>query len=264
MDAVVTAGGIPKQGEPLYEYTRGKSKALLDVAGKPMVQWVLEALDGAASIQRVVIIGLEPESGVTSRKTVAFLPNQGGMVENIRTGVFKILELNPEAHHVLMVSSDIPGITPEMVDWVVATAMQTDEDAYYNVIPRQDMEKVFPESKRSYTHLKDLDVCGGDMNVIRSSMVTAEEGIWNELIASRKNVFKQAAIIGYDILFLLLLRRLTIDDAVKRVARRLQITGRAIVCPYAEVGMDVDKPHQLEMLRAYLERRKLAQGAAAS
>jgi GTP:adenosylcobinamide-phosphate guanylyltransferase len=264
MDAVVTAGGIPKQGEPLYEYTRGKSKALLDVAGKPMVQWVLEALDGAASIQRVVIIGLEPESGVTSRKTVAFLPNQGGMVENIRTGVFKILELNPEAHHVLMVSSDIPGITPEMVDWVVATAMQTDEDAYYNVIPREDMEKVFPESKRSYTHLKDLDVCGGDMNVIRSSMVTAEEGIWNELIASRKNVFKQAAIIGYDILFLLLLRRLTIDDAVKRVARRLQITGRAIVCPYAEVGMDVDKPHQLEMLRAYLERRKLAQGAAAS
>jgi len=264
MDALVTAGGIPKPGEPLYEYTQGKSKALLDVAGKPMVQWVLDALDGAASIQRVVIIGLESESRVASRKTVAFLPNQGGMVENIRTGVFKLLELNPQAHHVLVVSSDIPGITPEMVDWVVATAMQTDEDAYYNVIPRQDMEKVFPESKRSYTHLKDMDVCGGDMNVIRSSMVTAEEGIWNELIASRKNVFKQAAIIGYDILFLLLLRRLTIDDAVKRVAHRLHLTGRAIVCPYAEVGMDVDKPHQLEMLRAYLERRKLARGVAGS
>jgi len=262
MDAIVTAGGIPKPGEPLYEYTQGKSKALLDVAGKPMIQWVLDALDGAASIQNVVIIGLGPESGLVSRKTVAFLPNQGGMVENIRTGVFKVLELNPQAYHVLVVSSDIPGITPEMVDWVVATAMQTDEDAYYNVIPREDMEKVFPESKRSYTHLKGLDVCGGDMNVIRSSMVTAEEGIWNELIASRKNVFKQAAIIGYDILFLLLLRRLTVDDAVRRVARRLHITGRAIVCPYAEVGMDVDKPHQLEMLRAYLERRKLAQGAA--
>jgi hypothetical protein len=151
-----------------------------------------------------------------------------------------------------------------MVDWVVAAAMQTDEDAYYNVIPREDMEKVFPESKRSYTHLKDLDVCGGDMNVIRSSMVTSEEGIWNDLIASRKNVFKQAALIGYDILFLLLLRRLTIDDAVKKVAHRLHITGRAIVCPYAEVGMDVDKPHQLEMLRAYLERRKLAQAVARS
>jgi len=62
----------------------------------------------------------------------------------------------------------------------------------------------------------------------------------------------------------LLFRRLTINDAVRRVARRLDITGRAVVCPYAEVGMDVDKPHQLEMLSAYLERRKLAQGTAAS
>jgi len=263
MDAVVTAGGIPQPGEPLYEFTQGQSKALLDIAGKPMIQWVLEALDGAASVQHVVVVGLGPESGMSSKKLVTFLPNQGGMVDNIRTGVFKVLDFNPEAHHVLMVSSDIPGITPQMVDWVISTAMQTDQDVYYNVIPREEMEKVFPESRRSFTHLKGQDVCGGDMNIIRSSMVTSNEEIWQELVASRKNVFKQAALIGYDTLFLLLLRRLTIDDAVKRVARRLNITGQAIVCPYAEVGMDVDKPHQLEMMRAYLERRKLEYGVAA-
>jgi len=263
MDAVVTAGGIPQPGEPLYEFTQGQSKALLDIAGKPMIQWVLEALDGAASVQHVVVVGLGPESGMSSKKLVTFLPNQGGMVDNIRTGVFKVLDFNPEAHHVLMVSSDIPGITPQMVDWVISAAMQTDQDVYYNVIPREEMEKVFPESRRSFTHLKGQDVCGGDMNIIRSSMVTSNEEIWQELVASRKNVFKQAALIGYDTLFLLLLRRLTIDDAVKRVARRLNITGQAIVCPYAEVGMDVDKPHQLEMMRAYLERRKLEYGVAA-
>ncbi len=186
------------------------------------------------------------------------------MVENIRAGVTRVVDLKTAAPHVLVVSSDIPGITPEMVDWVISTAMQSDQDVYYNVIPRDDMEKVFPESKRSYTHLKDQDVCGGDMNIIRSSMVTSNEGIWNDLIATRKNVLKQAALIGYDTLLLLLLRRLTIDDAVRRVTSRLHITGRALVCPYAEVGMDVDKPHQLEMLRAYLERRKLVHGAAAS
>lgn len=256
MDAVVTAGGIPQPGEPLYEFTQGKYKALLDIAGKPMIQWVLEALDGAASVQHVVVIGLGPESGMTSKKLEAFLPNQGDMVDNIRTGVFKVLEFNPEARHVLVVSSDIPGITPQMVDWVISTAMQTDQDVYYNVIPRDNMEKIFPGSRRSYTHLKGQDVCGGDMNIIRSSMVTTKEQIWQELIASRKNVFRQAALIGYDTLFLLLLRRLTIDDAVRRVASRLNITGQAIVCPYAEVGMDVDKPHQLELMRTYLERRK--------
>ena len=33
------------------------------------------------------------------------------------------------------------------------------------------------------------------------------------------------------------------------------VRGRAIVCPYAEVGMDVDKPHQLEIMRADLQKR---------
>ncbi len=27
MDAIITAGGIPKPEDPLYEYTQGKSKA---------------------------------------------------------------------------------------------------------------------------------------------------------------------------------------------------------------------------------------------
>jgi GTP:adenosylcobinamide-phosphate guanylyltransferase len=255
MDALVTAGGIPQPGEPLYEYTQGQSKALLEIAGKPMIQWVLNALDGANFIERVVIIGLDKGMGVTSAKLVGFLPNQGGMVDNIRAGILKIMEFDPKPRPVLVASSDIPGITSEMVDWVVSSAIQTDEDAYYNVIPREVMERVFPGSRRSYTKLKDMEICGGDMNLIRSSLVTTNDDIWQRLIASRKNVFKQAALIGYDTLLLLLLRQITMDDAVQQVAKRLKITGRAIVCPYAEVGMDVDKPHQLEIMRAYLSQR---------
>jgi hypothetical protein len=53
---------------------------------------------------------------------------------------------------------------------------------------------------------------------------------------------------------LLLLRRLTIEAGVERASNSLGIRGRAILCPYAEIGMDVDKPHQLEILRADLER----------
>ena len=44
MDAIVTAGGIPRPEDPLYTYSHGDSKALIDVAGKPMIQWVLDAL----------------------------------------------------------------------------------------------------------------------------------------------------------------------------------------------------------------------------
>ncbi|UCH58342.1 MAG: nucleotidyltransferase family protein [Anaerolineales bacterium] len=249
MDAIVTAGGVPEPGEPLYEYTQGTHKAMLDVAGKPMIQWVLDALCEAQKIRQIVMIGLSEDSGLKCKKLGAFLPNQGSMLNNIRAGVGKILELQPDAEHVMIVSSDVPSIKPEMIDWIVDTCMQTDDDIYYNVITQDVMEKRFPLSKRSYTNLKDVAVCGGDINVIRSSLVTSEDEIWDHLIGARKNVLKQAAILGFDTLFLLLLRRITIDNAVKKVAKRLNVTGRAVICPYAEVGMDIDKPHQLELLR---------------
>jgi hypothetical protein len=91
--------------------------------------------------------------------------------------------------------------------------------------------------------------------VIRVVTVTENEAIWNKIISARKNVFKQAALIGYDTLVLLLFRLISLDSAVKTVSRRLDISGRAIICPYAEVGMDVDKPHQLEIIRQDLANR---------
>jgi len=36
MDVIITAGGIPRPKHPIYKYTKGKPKALLDIAGK---QW---------------------------------------------------------------------------------------------------------------------------------------------------------------------------------------------------------------------------------
>jgi molybdopterin-guanine dinucleotide biosynthesis protein A len=255
MDAIVTAGGAPQPGDPLYEYTKGGNKALLDMAGKSMIQWVLDALENANTIEKVVLIGLPPESIAQGNKIAALLPSQGDMLNNIKAGVAKVLEIHPQAHHTLLVSSDIPGITGEMVDWVVNTSMQTDEDIYYNVITRQVMEKCFPNSRRSYTRLSDMEVCGGDMNMIRALTVTNNDTLWTRIIAARKSVFKQAALIGYDTLFLLLLRALSLEKAIKTVASRLKITGRALICPYAEVGMDVDKPHQLEIMREYLNRR---------
>jgi hypothetical protein len=36
------------------------------------------------------------------------------------------------------------------------------------------------------------------------------------------------------------------------VTEKMDITGKAVISPYAELGMDVDKPHQLEIVRAEL------------
>lgn len=258
MDAIITAGGIPKPEEPLYELTQGKSKALLEIAGKPMVQWVLDALNASEKIEQIVVVGLDPESGLICDKPLSYIPNQGGMIDNIRSGVAKVVELNSKSELVILVSSDIPALTTEMVDWTIDTALETQDDFYYNLITREVMETRYPGSNRSFFKLKDIEVCGGDMNVVRVSAAYGNDELWNKIVSARKNPFKQAALFGFWTLFLVLTRRLSLEDAVPRVEKQLGIKGRAVICPYAELAMDVDKPHQLEILRKDLEKQVAA------
>jgi MobA-like NTP transferase domain len=264
MDAIVSAGGIPLPEEPLYPYTSGHPKAMLDIAGKPMVQWVLDAVSEAKTVENVILVGLTEKSGLTCAKPMYCVPNHGKMVDNLRAGAEKVREINPQAEYILFVSSDIPTINGEMVDWVVNTAMQTKEDIYYNIIPREVMDKRFPGSKRTWTKLKDIEVCGGDMNVGRLSLILGEgNDLWDRITDARKSPAKQAALIGLNTVIPLLFGQLTLKKAEENIMKRLGITGRAVVCPYAEVGMDIDKPNQLEMLRADLEKRLKKEAKAA-
>ena len=61
--------------------------------------------------------------------------------------------------------------------------------------------------------------------------------------------------LKFSTLFLMLTRRLSIRDAVPRVSKQIGVRGRAVFCPYAELAMDVDKPHQFEILRADMEKQ---------
>ncbi len=144
MDAIVIAGGIPQPDEPLYPFTQGLPKALVDVCGKPMVQWVLDAVEKAEMIDQVVVVGLSPESNLKSTKIKVYTENQGSILLNIRAGVEEVQKFHPQARHVAIVSADIPAILPEQVNWVVNTADQSDEDVYYNVIERKVMEAALP------------------------------------------------------------------------------------------------------------------------
>lgn len=255
MDAVVLAGGIPRPDEPLYSHSNGEAKALIDVAGQPMIQWVLDALSEAESIERVVVVGLSAKAQLRCARPITYLSNQGKLLENLKAGTARVLELNPAARHILFVSSDIPGVTGEMVDWLVRTCAETDDDLYYNIIRRQDMDRRFPGSRRTWTRLKDMQVCGGDMNMVRAAVISQHSGFWERVIEQRKNPLAQARLFGLDISFKLLTRQLTADEVIRRVAQRLGLKGRAIVCPYPEIGMDVDKPNQLDLMRADLARR---------
>jgi GTP:adenosylcobinamide-phosphate guanylyltransferase len=257
MYAIVTAGGIPTPEDPLYPFLKGDAKALVDVAGKPMIQWVLDALNAAKQVDDIILIGLSAKSGLASSKPIHYVPNQGRMLSNLVAGVNKALELNNKTDYVLIVSSDIPALKGDMVDWLISRCMETEDELYYGVCLREVMEARFPDSRRTYTRLKDMDLCGSDINVTHVRMATEHLDLWEKLIGNRKSPMRQAAIIGLDIIWkIAVTHSLTLDVLVEEVCKRLGIKGRAIVWEHAEPCMDVDKPHQLELLRADLEKEQ--------
>jgi CTP:molybdopterin cytidylyltransferase MocA len=249
IDAILAAGGEIQPDDPLYTLTQGRPKALLPVAGRPMAQWVLNALAASPRIGRVVVIGLTAEYGLTcGDKPIDYIPSAGGLVENARAGLARVAQLNPQAKWAVWASADVPAVRAEHIDWLIETCSQTDHEFYYNVIERSVMEKRYPASRRTYTHLKDGAVCGGDVNVLATQLASADNPLWNKITLARKSVFRQAALIGFDTLLWLALRRLTLEQAEKIASERMGLRGRAIRCPYAEIGMDIDKPFQYEIL----------------
>ena len=257
MDAIILAGGKADQDDPLYTMTKGGYKSMLEIAGKPMVQWVLDALSGVDRIGHVVVIGLNSENTLRCTHPTIFLPDHGGIIQNIKAGAEALLEINPDPDaRMLAISADVPSITPEVIEWTMDAVAKSDHDLYYCVVERDVMDARFPDSKRSFVPIKHHLVCGGDLNAVRVGEAARDHELVDMITASRKNVFKQASLIGFDTLFLLLIRQLSIAAAEKRIGKRLKFRGKVIINPYAEVAMDVDKPFQFEIMEKELIKRK--------
>jgi hypothetical protein len=103
MDVIVLAGGR-SDNDPLAELAGEKPKSLIEIAGKPMVQWVLDALSGSPSIDTVALIGLDGMEGLSCSKPVILLPDLGTLMANIQQGAQTFLDLHPQETHVLSLS----------------------------------------------------------------------------------------------------------------------------------------------------------------
>jgi len=253
--AVISAGWSPKEDDPLAEYTQGKPKALIPIAGKPMIAHVVDALAGSRYVEHLVVVSLDPAAEVQFPVSVEHVPDAGNLIANAEAGFQYAIEHYPAMDGILLSSSDLPTITSAIVDAFIEECFRTDHDLYYSVIERSVMEGRFPESRRSYVHLREGDFAGGDIILARPSLAISHRELWQDLAGARKNALKQARMIGLWTFFKLVTRRLSLSEAEERVSRVLNVRGRVIPFPYAEVGMDVDKPFQLEIARAELEAR---------
>ena len=90
-------------------------KPLLRIAGKPMIQYVTEALKGSEFIDRI-IVAVTPTTPRTAQKAVELglevTETHGHGYESDMKEVIKALRLGD----VVIVSADLPFLTPELLD----------------------------------------------------------------------------------------------------------------------------------------------------
>jgi hypothetical protein len=97
-------------------------------------------------------------------------------------------------------------------------------------------------------------VAGGDLGIIQPDVVINNRELWNALSNARKHAWQLAREVGVMVLLKLLTRQLSIPDIEQLAARLTGKPAKVLLNPYAEMAMDGDKPHQVDMLRAELVR----------
>lgn len=255
MKAIVLAGGNIEQDSLLSGKIEAEKKSLALIHGKPMVQWVVDALCEAKSVDQLLIMGLSEENGIRSSKPVIYMADSGSLIDNMRLGANEVARMSGQDEMIFVVSGDIPSLQGKMADWLADQIENDLYDLYYCTAPRDVIEKTFPGSNRSFIKFKDVSVCGGDINMFNTRLFKHESNLWKKLTNARKSPLKQAAMIGIFTMLLVATRMITLETTAKRVCRKLKIRGKALVVPYAEMAMDVDKPHQFELMEKYLAER---------
>lgn len=254
MEAIVTAGGISAPDDPLYVLTGVAKKALIPLAGQPMLSWIVDALVGSGLIEHIVIVGLQPgEITFKGDAPVFFVDSTGSLIDNVLAGAAKTQEINPDVKKILLCASDIPLITPEIVRGFIAECGSQEAEAYYPVVAEKMMEARFPGSKRSYIPFKGGRYCGGDVFLFDIAAVKGNVELLRALAASRKNYWGQVRRLGAGFILSFLLRQMTVHEAAGRVGAKVNLTARVVETGLAELGMDLDKPHHYHLIKACLE-----------
>lgn len=251
MDCVVIAGGLAGPDDPIYKYTQGKPKAILDMNGRTMLERVIDALQDAKQIDDIVVVGLGSDMGMTFKRPVHHLPDNGSLVRNGLAGLRWIMEQKPDTTHVFGSTGDVPLMTGEMIDYFIESSQPFDHGIYYNFVTEDVLEKRFPHSTRTYVKLKGLNVAGGDIGIMGTA-VLQQEHLLETLSNARKHAWKIARIVGLRMLLKLIFRQVSIKDIEDTAERLTGVPVKVVMNPHAEIGMDADKPEQVELCRREL------------
>ena len=153
--------------------------------------------------------------------------------------------------HVLVLASDIPLITKEALRDFLSSCSQRQAAVYYPFVPKPAVEEKYPGVKRTYVHLKDNIVTGGNVILIEPQTIITHHQRLRQAFALRKHPFKLCRLLGFRFLFKLFRGQLEVEEIESRL-RDPQPKRSGDCSLYPEIGVDVDKPSDLELVRSIL------------
>lgn len=244
--------------DPVARHAGQPNKVFVPVHGKPMLAWVVAALQASPRVGRIAVsiddpsrIETVPELAAALRDgTLLVLPAGASPGESVARALGALGDPFP----VLLTTADHPLLSAEMIEHFCA-ALPDDCDIAVGLVREAVIRDSHPGAVRTYYRFADGAFSGSNLYALRSPAALKAVAFWSGMEGHRKRPWRLAFTIGPLTLIRLALGILTLDAALLRLSRLIGATARAVDLPFAEAAIDVDKPSDLALADAILSRR---------
>ncbi|HEX3031467.1 MAG TPA: NTP transferase domain-containing protein [Bacillota bacterium] len=246
LEAIVLAGG-PNEGL-LQECSTAPKEALIPIAGRHMVEYVLRALEETEAVASIVVVGISREDlKYQSTKPVRWVPGGRDLLTSMEQGLHEA-----RGERVLLVTGDIPLINPSIIESFLEQCGDGRADLYYPVVSREDSESRFPGVVRTYAIFREGHYTGGNIFLVNPAVVSRWRDKLGRGTELRKSPWKLCRLLGLGFLVKYLCRSLSLRELETKAMQMFSLDAKIVVTHHPEIGVDVDKPGDLRLVEAAL------------
>lgn len=262
--AILLAGQRPGI-DPLAAHFGERWKAKVQVAGETMLSRVARTLLASPGIGGVVVLAQEPEALFDGDCAwMAAEPRVRAAVSSsgIATSVAAVAGGDLAPWPVLVTTADHPLLTVAMVEAAMAGlggAGLDMADVGVGVVGAKVLLAAHPGNRRTWLRFRDERWSGANLFALGGDRARLALAAWSEVERDRKKALKLLWHFGPLLALGALTRTITLESALRRAGRTLGCAVVPIALPFAEAGIDVDKPsdHALaERILAAREQRR--------
>lgn len=232
-------------------------KALVPVAGVPMLERVVETLFSGTTIEHVIISadaalldhGFGPllSERVQSGKITLAKPKSSPS-----ESVAAVLDgLSDDAYPLLVTTADHPLLTTAMVAHFCDEAPEH-ADFVLGLAEAATIRARYPDAIRTFYSFEGQGYSGCNLFLLKSPNARNVVTFWREMERHRKRPWRLVARVGIAPLLRYLLNRLSLEAALAHLGTLVGARIGMVAMPFAEAAIDVDKPADLELVETIL------------